>query len=120
VLERRRAKVLFGFDYTWEIYKRPELVQFGRYTMPILFGDHFAGRIDLRTDRRSKTLVVNGVWADDPAIVRSGEFRDALVGGLRRLSTLLGTDRVDAAAVTDARVRRAISSLNPSRRTTRN
>ena len=30
VLERRRAKTLFDFDYVWEIYKKPELVKFGR------------------------------------------------------------------------------------------
>ncbi len=119
VLERQRAKDLFGFEYVWEIYKRPEHVVFGRYTTPVLFGDRLAGRIDLRTDRSARTLVVNGVWLEDAALARAPEFLDALGAGLRRMSTLLQTDRFDAAAVTDARVRRAISSLNPKRRTSR-
>ncbi len=85
VLERQRARDLFDFDYVWEIYKRPEHVLFGRYTMPILFGDRIVGRIDLRTDRKSSTLVVNGVWTEDPKTAGSTEFRAALHAGLRRL-----------------------------------
>jgi len=37
--------------YIWEIYKKPELVVYGRYVMPILWGDALVGRADLRTDR---------------------------------------------------------------------
>jgi uncharacterized protein len=116
VLERRRAQELFDFDYAWEIYKKQEQVKFGRFAMPILWGDRFVGRIDLRTDRRSKTLVVNGVWLDDAAVARAASFRDALECGMRRLLVFLETDRVDPTAVDDARIRRAIASLNPRRR----
>jgi len=115
VLERRRAKTLFDFDYVWEIYKKPEHVKFGRYAMPILWSDRFVGRIDLRTDRRSKTLVVNGAWLDDPTLARSTAFRDALKTGLQRLLVFLDTERVDATAVDDARLRRAITSCNVRR-----
>src|SRR5205823_5070187 len=65
VIERRRAKSLFDFDYVWEIYKKKELLQYGRFAMPILWGDRFAGRIDLKTDRRSGTLIVNGIWLEN-------------------------------------------------------
>ena len=115
VLERRRAKTLFDFDYVWEIYKKPEQVKFGRYAMPILWSDRFVGRIDLRTDRRSKTLVVNGAWLDDATLARSPDFRDALKTGIQRLLVFLDTDRVDATAVDDARLRRAITSCNVRR-----
>ena len=119
VLERQRARDLFDFDYVWEIYKRPQEVVFGRYTMPILFGDRIVGRIDLRTDRKSSTLVVNGVWTEAPNIARSTEFRDALRAGLRRMLALVETERVDAAAVADNRIRRAISTLGPKQRSPR-
>jgi uncharacterized protein len=112
-LERRRARELFGFDYLWEIYKKPEHVLFGRYTMPILFGDRFVGRTDLRTDRKSSTLVVNGVWTEGTAIARSVEFRDALRAGLGRLMGLVQTENIDAGAVDDARIRRAVAKLPP-------
>jgi hypothetical protein len=60
VSARGRAKQLFDFDYTWEIYKRPDDVQFGRYTLPILWQDRLVGRMDPRTDRKTGTLVING------------------------------------------------------------
>src|SRR5258707_15614603 len=48
VSARGRAKQLFDFEYLWEIYKRAEDVQFGRFTMPILWDDRLAGRLDPR------------------------------------------------------------------------
>ncbi len=116
VLGRRRAKLLFDFEYRWEIYKKQELVQFGRYTMPILWGERFAGRIDPRLDRVSNTLVVNGIWLEDATDGRRPEFLDALREGVRSLMLFLGADRVDATTVTDAKLRRPIVSLNPRRR----
>jgi uncharacterized protein YcaQ len=115
-IERQRASALFGFDYVWEIYKKQDLVKFGRFTMPLLWGDLLVGRIDMRTDRRAETLVVNGVWLEDKTLARSPEFRDALRAGLQRMLRFLGTDRVDATAVINAPMRRAIASLNPTRR----
>lgn len=114
-IERQRANALFGFEYVWEIYKRPQDVVFGRYTMPIVFGDGLAGRTDLRIDRKSKTLIVNGVWLEDTTLARSPEFRDALRAGIQRMTRFLETDLVDATTVADARVRRALTSLNPRR-----
>ena len=70
VTERRRAQTLFGFEYVWEIYKKPDEVRFGRFAMPILWGDHLVGRTDLKTDRPSFTLVVNGVWLEAAAVRR--------------------------------------------------
>jgi uncharacterized protein YcaQ len=108
VIERQRARSVFDFDYVWEIYKRQDLVQYGRFTMPIVWGDRIAGRIDLKSDRRAKTLVVNGVWLERAADARSSAFREALRLGLRRLITFLDLDRTDATAVSDARLRRTL------------
>jgi uncharacterized protein len=115
VTERKRANALFGFDYVWEIYKRPELVQFGRFAMPILWSDRLVGRMDLRTDRKSGTLVVNGVWLEDAALARAPQFLEALRLGVQRFLPFLKVDRVDATAVANARVRRAITKAGPGR-----
>jgi uncharacterized protein YcaQ len=107
---RGRAKALFGFDYSWEIYKKPELVQYGRYTMPLLWGDRLVGRLDPRLDRASQTLVVNGIWLEDNGTARQFEFREALRAGVHSLMTFLDAERVDASAVANASLRRAIAS----------
>ena len=115
VSARGRAKTLFDFDYKWEIYHRAEDMRFGRYTMPILWGDRLVGRLDPRLDRASATLVVNNVWLEDPATGRDVAFLDALALGVRRLMTFLEVERVDASGVTSKSVRTALASLNPSK-----
>lgn len=117
VSARGRAKTLFGFDYVWEIYKRPEDVVYGRYTMPMLWRDQLVGRIDVKLDRKTNALVVNGAWVERAATAAEPEFRDAFAAGVKRLMTFLGTERVDTAAVTNRRLRAPLTALNPRRRT---
>ena len=115
VSARGRAKTLFDFDYKWEFYHRAEDMKFGRYTMPILWGNRLAGRLDPKLDRTSATLVVNGVWLEDPATARGEAFLAALTLGVQGLMVFLGVDRVDATAVSSRPVRSAIASLDPRR-----
>ncbi len=115
VSARGRAKTLFDFDYKWEIYHRAEDMRFGRYTMPILWGDRLVGRLDPKLDRASATLIVNNVWFEDPATARDAAFLAALALGVRRLMTFLDVERVSAAGVTSRPVRAAITALNPSK-----
>jgi uncharacterized protein len=116
VSARGRAKSLFDFDYVWEIYKRPEDVQFGRYTLPMLWGDELVGRVDLKLDRQANALVVNGAWLERPATAAAPDFLDAFAAGMRRMLGFLGTDRIDASAVTQRRLRAPLTALNPRRR----
>ena len=81
VSARGRAKPLFGFDYTWEVYKPVEKRSFGYYTMPILWGDRLVGRFDPKLDRTTGTLVINGLWLEDGALARDAAFGEALVAG---------------------------------------
>ena len=110
VSARGRAKALFDVDYVWEIYKRPADVVFGRFTMPILWGDRIVGRIDLKHSRPTRTLVINGLWFETKSDAREPQLRDALRLGLRRTLALLQAERVDAAAVTDAKLRRHLAA----------
>jgi uncharacterized protein YcaQ len=110
VSARGRAKVLFDVDYVWEIYKRPADVVFGRFTMPILWGDQIVGRIDLKHDRSARTLVINGLWFEAKSDARNLALRGALRLGLRRLQALLQAERVDADALTDAPLRRHLAA----------
>ncbi|MEO6044641.1 MAG: crosslink repair DNA glycosylase YcaQ family protein, partial [Tepidiformaceae bacterium] len=73
VSARGRAKPLFDFDYVWEIYKPAHQMVFGRYTMPILWGDELVGRLDAKLDRKANALVVNGVWLEAAATGKSAE-----------------------------------------------
>ena len=110
VSARGRAKPLFGFDYTWEIYTPAVKRRYGPWTMPILWGDQLVGRFDSLLDRRTGTLVVNGLWLEDEALAADEAFADALVAGMRRLLHFLATGRIDVAAVNQRALRKRLAS----------
>ncbi len=64
---------IFDFSYAWEIYKVPEKRQFGYYTMPILYSTRFVGRIDLKWDRKNKTMIINSM------VLEKNRFQEDLV-----------------------------------------
>jgi uncharacterized protein YcaQ len=109
VSARGRAKPLFGFDYVWEVYKPASQRSFGYYTMPILWGDRLVGRFDPKLDRSTGTLVINGLWLEDPALARDEAFGDALARGMARFVRLLGAKRLDVTVVTQPPLRKRLA-----------
>ena len=53
---------LWDFKYSWEIYTPAEKRKYGYYTLPVLFGDRFVGRIEAVPDRIEHVLIVKGLW----------------------------------------------------------
>jgi uncharacterized protein YcaQ len=115
VSARGRAKVLFGFDYVWEVYKPVEKRSFGYYTMPILWGDRLVGRFDPKLDRTTGTLVILGLWLEDDALARDPAFGDALAAAMKRFVRLLDARRLDVSAVTHAPLRKRLAAAKPRR-----
>ncbi len=63
--DRKLIAKMFDFDYTWEIYTPPAKLKFAHYTLPILLGERFIGRVELRTLKREKVLEVRHIWLED-------------------------------------------------------
>ncbi len=99
VSARGRAKAVFGFDYTWEVYKPLDQRRFGYYTMPILWGDRLVGRFDPKLERKTGTLLVLGLWLEVPSHGRDPAFAEALRIGMTRFVRLLGARRLDVSGV---------------------
>ncbi|MEN9752628.1 MAG: hypothetical protein RL670_319 [Actinomycetota bacterium] len=59
---RERATRLYGFDYKIEIYVPAPKRIYGYYCLPILHNGALAGRIDLKSDRKAKQLLVQAAW----------------------------------------------------------
>ena len=79
---RDRAQRLFDFEYRIEIYTPAPQRRFGYYSLPVLVGDDIVGRIDLKADRASSTLLVQSAWWEharptDAAARVAGEIRAA-------------------------------------------
>jgi uncharacterized protein YcaQ len=108
VSARGRAKPLFGFDYTWDVYKPADQRRFGYYTMPILWGDRLVGRFDPKLDRATGTLMILGLWLEDDALAQNGAFVEALGGGMARFLRMLDVRRIDVTAVSHAGLRKRL------------
>ena len=70
--------------------------------MPILWGDRLVARVDPRLDRSTGTLVINGLWLEDPALARDDAFAAAMQRGTARFRAFHEAKRLDVAAVPEA------------------
>ncbi len=109
VVARGRAKVLFDFDYTWEVYKPEHKRKFGYYTLPLLWGDRLVARFDSKMDRTTNTFVILGFWLEDEALGKDMAFAEALARGFARFVAFLGADGLDAEAINEPLLRRCVS-----------
>lgn len=74
---------LWDFQYAWEIYTPAAKRKYGYYTLPILYGDHFVGRIEAVADRKEKVLRVKGLWWE-PGVRQTKKLEAALDQALKR------------------------------------
>ena len=53
---------MWDYRYAWEIYTPAEKRKYGYYTLPILLGERFVGRIEAVPDWKTNILQVKGLW----------------------------------------------------------
>ena len=110
VSARGRAKVLFGFDYVWEVYKPEHQRRFGYYTLPVLWGDRLVARFDSKLDRTTNTFLILGLWLEHKALGEDEAFAQALAGGFARFVAFLGASKLDAKAICEPLLRQRAGS----------
>ncbi len=67
---------------------------YGYYVFPILEGDRFAGRIDLKADRAKDVLRVQGLWME-PGLTLSKARRARLDTELERQARLAAVSEIE-------------------------
>lgn len=94
VIAYGRSKKLFGFEYVWEIYKPTSRRRWGYYVLPILLGDSLRGRVDLRRDSESRSLIVVGFWLEDKKDMHDARLARAIGRSLSRLAKMNNLESV--------------------------
>jgi uncharacterized protein YcaQ len=112
VSARGRAKVLFGFDYVWEVYKPAHQRAFGYYTLPVLWGDRLVARFDSKFNRSTNTLIILGLWLEDQTLGHDEAFAQALAGGFARFVTFLGAIKLEASAIAEPLLRQHLYQIS--------
>ncbi len=111
VSARGRAKKLFDFDYTWEVYTPAHKRRWGYYVLPILYGDDLVARLDPKLDRTTMTLEIKGFWHEDDAPVKDADFANALARGLIRFAKFVGAKKVDVRLIQPAKLRSQVKKI---------
>jgi uncharacterized protein len=93
--DRPFVRRLFGFDHLIEVYKRQHERAYGYYVLPLLIGDRFAGRADLKADRLAGILQIKR-FTPEPGVRRA--LDEPLEKAATRLAAALGLPAVGRAA----------------------
>jgi uncharacterized protein YcaQ len=91
---RPRTRRLFGFDYRFEIFVPPAKRRWGAYVLPFLLGDRLVARVDLKSERLGRRLLVVGAWLERGA--DGAAVAPALAAELREWTSWLGLRSVAA------------------------
>jgi uncharacterized protein YcaQ len=94
IRDRDRTRLVFGFDYSIEIYKPVAERRFGYYVLPILHGDTLIGRLDPWVDRKRSELVLRGLHAEANGATR--DTADSVIGAIDQLATFVGAKTISA------------------------
>ena len=93
--DRKLIEALFGFEYLWEIYKKPAQRKYGAYTLPVLYGERFIARCELRFDPKSRVLCMPAWWWE-PGLEPDGSMAFAARDALRDFASYAGAERIEA------------------------
>lgn len=93
IRDRVRLERLFGFEYRNEMFVPKAKRQWGYYVYPLLEGDRFVGRIELKADRATGDLNVIGFWPE-PRIRWTAARFDKLEAELTRFARFAGLSSV--------------------------
>ncbi len=85
---------LWDFRYAWEIYTPADKRKYGYYTLPVLWGERFIGRIEAAADHKAGILRVKNIWFE-PGVRLTGKLRNALDRTLARFAGFNGCTAVE-------------------------
>jgi uncharacterized protein len=96
IRDRARLSRLFGFDYTIEIFVPAAKRQWGYYVYPLLEGDRFVGRLEVKADRKAGKLNVERLWVE-PGVAWTSARDVKLQAEIERMARFVGVGEIVSA-----------------------
>lgn len=96
IRDRNRLSRLFGFDYRVEMFVPAAKRIWGYYVFPILEGERFVGRIEVKADRKASRLDVLKLWPE-PEVKWMPAREEKLEAELARMARFIGVESVHRA-----------------------
>ena len=93
VRDRNRLERLFGFEYRVEMFVPAAKRIWGYYVFPILEGDRFVGRIEIKADRKASVLNVLNFWPE-PGVAWPQSRLRKLDAEIARMARFIGVSDV--------------------------
>lgn len=94
ICDRKRTELLWGFEFRNEMYVPRAKRRYGYYVLPLLHGDRLVGRVAPRVDRKTKTLQLEGVFAEPGVDTGDEDLRRGLSDAMRGLAEFTGATQI--------------------------
>lgn len=93
VINRKRLKEIFDFEYTIECYVPEPKRVYGYYCLPILSGNKFAGRLDAKADRAAGNFILKNIYFEEK-FKGSISFNEKLKKEIQNFAEFTGCSKV--------------------------
>jgi uncharacterized protein YcaQ len=97
LIQRKRTKALFDYDYQIECYVPADKRKFGYFSLPLMWGTTFAGRMDVKMERKSAVLTIQNLHLETE---KSNEFIFNLKESLDKFLLFNGGTSIEVVKIT--------------------
>lgn len=91
IWDRDLTELIFGFDYTWEVYKKEQDRKWGYYVYPLLYRGKLVGRLEAKHDKKKKGLSLFNC-SFEKGIRRTADFKEAFSQMTERWVGMVGAE----------------------------
>ncbi|MCB0401802.1 MAG: YcaQ family DNA glycosylase [Flavobacteriales bacterium] len=108
VIQRKRLKALFDFDYQIECYVPEKKRVYGYYTLPVLWGDAFVGRMDAKANRKDGTFLIKNIWLEQQE-AKISEWMPLFAAALNEFAQFCSCKQVKLESGLDKSIRKQLT-----------
>lgn len=113
VIQRSRTRELFGYDYQLECYVPAAKRQHGYFSLPLLWGDRFLGRMDCKAERDRTVLQIHQLTIEEPV---KSDWLEPLCKTLSEFAAAQGCERIASGNAVPAVLRSQLAKARPGDR----